>query len=413
MNKLSELAERAVTQPVAQPSSIDVLHRRADQRRRAARAQRAGLAAAILVPVLALGAFVGLGADVTGRDSVGTSAEAGDVFGHELADGEAVWPADPMPLDALLDAIATDLLRWPIVEWGENEQVGSTRVAYALHPDNPDRRLPFELVESAQGWQIASASWQASYTLDVGDLSGFAVPHVLAEVDHVEAWYRDPVDGTQFRVDVTHRFVAVSEEVEELGIGPTLEVELSEPIPPGRSGTWLVVGRDANGAAVVVYGQALGSPDRLSVAIDQLLDAGSPQPVPSWFTEEPFLTLDFVVPDWDRSVVVAGISEGADLYVVPSLDDANVCLFDFRGGHAGGGCPDGLGFNQNGWVGSSLTGVEGEPPEGYTLLVLPDTIEFSPELAPLAQANGRVVVLPLDRKDNTFEVVDGVMTEFP
>lgn len=397
MERLDLLADRALGDPVAAPTSIGQLRALADRRARRARNARAVIGAAVVLPLVIIGGLLATRSRPEVIDAAApATVEVDTVFGAALAREGAVWPADPLPLSDLLGRVGAEMLGWPAVEWGEPDLKDGEGGITGTQPGRSDRLVNLQLRGTEEnGWQITSFYPSIALRLDDGAIAGFAVD-LSVDVARVEVFHADPVDGTQTRTVLTD------------GVAGASEIRLDALVSAERAGTFLIVARDASGEATAVFGRSIGSPAQLTVAIDRLVRAGFPAPLPDELAsvidaEGLASTVDI------RSILIPGIREGLDLYVVPSGDSSQVQLYGAStdGNSWGGTGADALTFNSSGIVTSQYDRTEAD---GHTLVVLPDGIEFSPDLASQAVADGSVVVLPFIDDLDRFEVIDGVMT---
>ena len=400
MERLDHLAERAVADPIAAPTAIDQLHHRVERNARRAQKVRMAIGAAVILPLVIVGGLLTRRSPSEVIDAAGpATVEVDTVFGATLAGDGAVWPAEPMPLADLLEIVATEMLSWPTVEWDESGLGESAGGVTGTQPGRPDRRVALQLRTADSGrWQITSFYPSITMQLHDGNLIGFVFDEP-ADATEVEVFHLDPVDKTQTRTAITE------------GVVGAAEVMLEAPVTAERAGTFLIVARDAAGEATAVSGLSIGSPDRLTVAIDRLLGASVPASLPDGVAttvgEESRAPIDL-----DRSAVIAGTGDGFDLYVVPLADDSGVLFVQVSadGASWSSGGAAALEFNRSGHVSAQFDRSEAD---GHTLVVLPDSIEFSPDLAIQAVADGRIVVLPFTDGPDRFEVIDGVMVLQP
>ena len=272
MRNLDLLAERALAEPVAAPSSMGSLRERARRHNQnRANARRVAVGLAVVVPLVVIGALVVDRPSTVRIEAVsGGTAEVGEVYGARLAGNGLVWPAEPVPLDQLLNEVAAEFLGWPAVEWDRSDLVGSERAVTATQPGRPDRRVAMQVRERVPGagWQILSLYPPPRVLLTGGQLTGFDVD-VPADAERVDVFHLDPVDGTQSWTTLIDDVAGAS------------AIQLAAPVPAERAGTYLIVARDAAGEATLVTGLSLGSLDRLTFAIDALTGAGVPEPLPA------------------------------------------------------------------------------------------------------------------------------------
>ncbi|MEZ5228564.1 MAG: hypothetical protein R2710_18400 [Acidimicrobiales bacterium] len=249
------------------------------------------------------------------------------------------------------------------------------------HPDIPGRRIVVQVRKAGDGWQIISLYPWPRLVLSDGELAGFAGVDLPSDTATVEIYHNDGEHET-----LTTRTI-------EPGTDTDQALRLAELVPPEKAGTFLIVGRTDTGQATMVTGLDIGAPDRLTIAIDDLVDVAVPAPLPPRL-DQAFIDTPNPAADLAGTAVIGGLGLGLDLYVVPYYDSSGACLyFDDKaqqGTH--GGCIDlAQPFNETGYISYQQNRSEAD---GYTVAVMPDTVSISPDIGGTIDSTGQILVIP-------------------
>ncbi len=381
MLDLDELARDAIAAPIASPTPTRTLVERNRLRRRRQTRLRIAATAAVLLPLAAAGTYLAADTRTQTVDAASGPVIVSGVFGDHLAQGGAVWPERPEPLDNLLQHVNDDILRWSDIDWDLSGMSDTEGGITGNRPDIPGRRIAFQVRQAGDGWQIISLYPWPRLVLSDGNLAGFAGVDLPPDTATVEIYHNDGEQET-----LTTRTI-------EPGTDANQMVSLGELVSPEKAGTFLIIGRTGTGQATLVTGLDIGTRDRLTIAIDDLLDVAVPASLPprldEAFVDEPNPAVDF-----DGTAVIRGLGLGLDLYVVPYQDGSGACLYfdDEAQQGTSGGCTDmAYPFNETGYISYQQNRSEAD---GYTVAVMPDTISISTDIGGSIDLTGHILVIP-------------------
>lgn len=365
-----------------------------------ARRRRTSIRSLALVLILAgVGVFgwrSGSTQDLTATPTGVNEVEVDSVFGNDLGTDDVIWPAQPLPLDELLDTFTTEVLAWPSAEWNDpvfNSVPGNSAWFVSLrHPVIEERNVFLALEKSADEWAIQGFAYSNDLVLETGQLVGLRANLRLRDSTGIEAVevFRSSAEG-HFRS--AHAWPAEGNEL-----------RFSEPLEPSEVGSVLVIARDGNGEAVNVSGFAAGFPDRLTVDLGSL----GPGKERSQFDESAMLAGGFsdfgvgplyyhLFPD-----VVPGVS----VSLGQPADGSGLCFLIKPATTAAGSCVRSLRFNQHG----AMVAHGSKDFGSAVLIVIPDAIEFGDVGDAVVHESGRFLVLvDANIGQVDYEVTDGVL----